>query len=302
MSCLSSWSGLNVPPSRSRRQSRVLASSERAYSASTSVSECWSTKSYEYILTEKKSDEKVALLTLNRPKALNALCDGLISDIIDACAKIDDDDSIGCIVLTGSEKAFAAGADIKEMANKSFVEAYGKNMFSNWGDINKVAKPIVGAVNGFALGGGCELMMMCDILIAGENAKFGQPEIKLGVIPGCGGTQRLVKAIGKSRAMEIILTGDMLSVDEAVQLGLVSRKVPVDQTLPEALKVASTIAQYSLPVIRACKETVNANYEMTLEEGLRFERRTFHSLFALNDQKEGMAAFIEKRKPNFTNT
>ncbi len=257
-------------------------------------------KSYEFILAERR--DKVALLTLNRPKALNALCNGIIQDLIEATTHIVHDDSVGCIVLTGSTKAFAAGADIKEMKDKTFVEAFSTNMFEEWGHIARVAKPIVAAVNGYALGGGCELMMMADIVVAGENAKFGQPEITLGVIPGCGGTQRLVRAIGKSKAMELVLTGGMIDAKQAEKGGLVSKVVPTETTVQVALEMAKTIASYSLPVTAAAKETVNSAFELNLAEGLRFERRVFHSLFALQDQKEGMGAFVEKRKPKFTNT
>jgi len=257
-------------------------------------------KSYEFILAERK--DRVALLTLNRPKALNALCNGIIRDLIEATTHIARDDSVGAIVLTGSTKAFAAGADIKEMKDKTFVEAFSTNMFEEWGQIAKVAKPIVAAVNGYALGGGCELMMMADIVIAGENAKFGQPEITLGVIPGCGGTQRLVRAIGKSKAMELVLTGGMIDAKQAEKDGLVSKVVPTETTVEVALEMANKIASFSLPVAAAAKETVNAAFELNLAEGLRFERRIFHSLFALSDQKEGMGAFVEKRKPKFTNT
>ncbi|KAM3572805.1 hypothetical protein VYU27_005218 [Nannochloropsis oceanica] len=256
-------------------------------------------KSYEFILAERR--DKVALLTLNRPKALNALCNGIIQDLIEATTHIVRDDSVGCIVLTGSTKAFAAGADIKEMKDKTFVEAFSTNMFEEWGHIARVAKPIVAAVNGYALGGGCELMMMADIVVAGENAKFGQPEISLGVIPGCGGTQRLVRAIGKSKAMELVLTGGMIDAKQAEKDGLVSKVVPTDTTVQVALDMAKTIASFSLPVTAAAKETVNSAFELNLAEGLRFERRVFHSLFALQDQKEGMRAFVEKRKPKFTN-
>ncbi len=209
---------------------------------------------------------------------------------------------MGAIVLTGSTKAFAAGADIKEMASKSFVEAFSTNMFVEWGDLARVSKPIVAAVNGYALGGGCELMMMADIVVAGENAKFGQPEITLGVIPGCGGTQRLIRSIGKSKAMELVLTGGMIDAQQAEKDGLVSKVVPTEKTVEVALEMANKIASFSQPVAAAAKETVNSAYELNLAEGLRFERRIFHSLFALKDQKEGMAAFVEKRKPNFTHS
>lgn len=278
---------------------RPLAPSSTARSMTAAAGGGWE-KSYEFILAEKK--DKVALLTLNRPKALNALCNGIIRDLIEATTYIARDDSVGAIVLTGSTKAFAAGADIKEMKDKTFVEAFSTNMFEEWGQIARVAKPIVAAVNGYALGGGCELMMMADIVVAGENAKFGQPEITLGVIPGCGGTQRLVRAIGKSKAMELVLTGGMIDAKQAEKDGLVSKVVPTETTVDVALEMANKIASFSLPVAAAAKETVNAAFELNLAEGLRFERRIFHSLFALQDQKEGMGAFVEKRKPKFTNT
>ena len=230
---------------------------------------------------------------------MNALCDGLLADLIHAATAFDNNDTVGAIVITGSTKAFAAGADIKEMANKTFVESYTKNMFKNWTDITKVTKPTIAAVSGFALGGGCELAMMCDIMIASESAKFGQPEISLGVIPGCGGTQRLIRAIGKSKAMEMVLTGNMITAQEAEKAGLVCRVVPDDQLMESALKMAGKIASFSKPSVAMAKETVNAAYEMNLEEGLRFERRMFHSLFATEDQKEGMGAFIEKRSPQW---
>lgn len=253
--------------------------------------------SYEFVLAEKR--EHVGLITLNRPKALNALCDGLLADLVHAATAFDVDDSVGAIVITGSAKAFAAGADIKEMASRTYVESYTKNMFKSWTDITKVTKPTIAAVSGFALGGGCELAMMCDIMIASESAKFGQPEITLGIIPGCGGTQRLIRAVGKSKAMEMVLTGNMMSAAEAEKAGLVCRVVPDAELLDAALKMGNKIASFSRPSVAMAKETVNAAYELNLEEGCRFERRIFHSLFATEDQKEGMAAFIEKRPPQF---
>lgn len=252
---------------------------------------------FEHIKVEKK--DGIAVVTLHRPKALNALCDALMDEISRAIQDLDKDNDVGAIVLTGSEKAFAAGADIKEMANRTYMECYRNNMFAQWGDIAKAAKPTIAAVNGFALGGGCEVAMMCDMIIAGENAKFGQPEIVLGTIPGGGGTQRLVRAVGKSKAMEMILTGDTYSATDMERAGLVSRVTPKDKTLDEAVEVAKKIAGFSKPAVAMCKEAVNAAYEMTLQEGLHFERRLFHSTFATNDQKEGMAAFLEKRKPEF---
>ena len=249
--------------------------------------------SYEYIKAEVKGN--AGLITLNRPKALNALCDGLLDDVIHAARVFDKDDNIGAIVITGSEKAFAAGADIKEMSKRTYVQCYNNNQFENWTDITKLSKPTIAAVSGFALGGGCELAMMCDIMIAAENAKFGQPEITLGVIPGCGGTQRLLRAIGKSKAMEMVLTGRMIDAAQAERDGLVCKVVPNDKLLDSALEMANKIASFSRPAVAMAKETVNASYELNLAEGLRFERRIFHSMFALDDQKEGMAAFSEKR-------
>lgn len=252
---------------------------------------------YENIIAEVRG--KVGLITLNRPKALNALCTPLLNDLVHAARAFDADDNVGAIVITGSKKAFAAGADIKEMATKEFADVYTNNMFCNWMDVTKIVKPTIAAVSGYALGGGCELAMMCDIMIASESAKFGQPEVTLGVIPGCGGTQRLVRAIGKSKAMELCLTGGMIDAAQAERDGLVSRVVSDDDLLDEALKTGEKIASFSRPTVAMVKETVNASYEMTLAEGLRFERRIFHSSFALKDQKEGMDAFVNKRKPEW---
>ncbi|RHY31851.1 hypothetical protein DYB32_003105, partial [Aphanomyces invadans] len=253
----------------------------------------------EYIKTDVQG--KVGIITLNRPKALNALCDGLINEVNAEAKNFDKDPNISAIIVTGSEKAFAAGADIKEMATREFIEVYNTTMFANWGDITKIQKPVIAAVNGFALGGGCELAMLCDMIIAGDGAKFGQPEIKLGTIPGCGGTQRLIRAVGKSKAMHMILTGDMIDALQAERDGLVAKVVPADKLLEEALAVANKIAAYSQPITRMAKEAVNASYEMTLQESIKYEARLFYSSFATHDQKEGMAAFIEKRKPNFKN-
>jgi len=253
----------------------------------------------EYEFIEAEITGKTGLITLNRPKALNALCDGLLDDLIHAARAFDDDKNVGAIVITGNPKAFAAGADIKEMSTRNFVECYTKNMFANWGDVAKLVKPTIAAVSGFALGGGCELAMMCDIIIASESAKFGQPEIKLGVIPGCGGTQRLIRAVGKSKAMEMCLTGNMIDAHRAERDGLVAKVVPDDKLLESALEMSETIASFSQPAVAMAKETVNASYELTLNEGLRFERRIFHSMFSLKDQKEGMSAFVEKRQANW---
>jgi len=253
---------------------------------------------YENILVETRG--RVGLITLNRPKALNALNDALMDELGDALAQFDADENIGCIVLTGSDKAFAAGADIGAMKDWSYMDVYKSGYITrNWERIRLVRKPVIAAVAGFALGGGCELSMMCDFIIAAETAKFGQPEIKLGIIPGAGGTQRLPRAVGKSKAMDMVLTARMMDAAEAERAGLVSRVVPLDKLLDEALAAASQICEYSLPVVMAAKESVNRAYESTRNEGILFERRAFHSLFASEDQKEGMAAFVEKRKPKF---
>jgi len=248
------------------------------------------------------SKKNVALIRLNRPKQLNALCDALIKDINEALKIIESDSHLKVVIITGSEKAFAAGADIKEMSSQTYQTAYSGNMLSDWNNITSIRKPIIAAVNGFALGGGCELAMMCDIIIAGDKAQFGQPEIKLGTIPGCGGTQRLVRAVGKSLAMELILTGDRISAQQALQSGLVSRVVPAQDLVNEAVKLADKIAAFSTPIVFLAKESVNAAFNQTLDSGIQFERRLFHSTFAMNDQKEGMKAFVEKRDPNFTDS
>jgi len=254
---------------------------------------------YETIIVETRG--KVGLITLNRPKALNALNSEVLKEVVAAVNGFGSNPGIGAMVITGSEKAFAAGADIKEMQAIAFVDAYVQDFFVGWEDLTRVRKPIIAAVAGYALGGGCELAMMCDFIIAADNARFGQPEITLGVMPGMGGSQRLTRFVGKSKAMDMCLTGRMMDAAEAERCGLVSRVVPVGELVEEALKAASKIADFSLPSVMMAKEAVNRAYETTLAEGLRFERRLFHSLFALDDQKEGMAAFAEKRKPNFTN-
>jgi len=254
---------------------------------------------YENILVETKG--RVGIIRLNRPQALNALSTKLKAEFSAAIDAFEADDAIGCMLVTGSEKAFAAGADIREMADKSFIEAYMGNFAGTWDRAAHTRKPIVAAVAGFALGGGCELAMQCDLIIAADNAKFGQPEIKLGVIPGIGGTQRLTRAVGKSKAMDMILTGRMMDAAEAERSGLVARVVPLAQLMDEAMKVADTIASMSLPSVLAAKEAINRAFETSLAEGVVFERRIFHSLFATEDQKEGMAAFIEKRPPKFKN-
>jgi enoyl-CoA hydratase len=255
---------------------------------------------YQNILVETRG--AVGLITFNRPKALNALCDALVRELGAALDAFEDDDAVGAIVLTGSERAFAAGADIKEMAGKSFVDCYVEDFITDgWERVTTCRKPIIAAVAGFALGGGCEMAMMCDTIIAAESAKFGQPEITLGIIPGSGGTQRLTRAVGKAKAMELVLTGRTMDAAEAERGGLVSRVVPNDKLLEEALKIGAQIAGLSRPSVLAAKEAVNRAFETTLAEGVRFERRLFHALFATEDQKEGMAAFIEKRKPAFKN-
>ncbi len=252
---------------------------------------------YEMIDTETHGH--AALIRLNRPEALNALCDQLTSELNDALLGFEKDDAIKAIVITGSEKAFAAGADIKEMIDQSFPTSYTADFLAHWHKVADARKPVIAAVAGWALGGGCELAMMCDFIIAGDNAKFGQPEIKLGIIPGAGGTQRLVRAVGKAKAMEMILTGRVIDAEEAERAGLVSRVVPANDLVDEALSVAQEIAKLSLPAVMMAKECVDAAFETPLEHGLRFERRMFHTTFATQDQKEGMRAFIDKREANF---
>ncbi|ASP35486.1 enoyl-CoA hydratase [Labrenzia sp. VG12] len=254
---------------------------------------------YENIRVEKRG--KVGLITLDRPKALNALNSDLIAELGTALDGFDADDRIGCVVITGSEKAFAAGADIKEMQPHNFATAYQTDLITPFDRVSRNRKPIIAAVAGYALGGGCELAMLCDFIIAADTAKFGQPEITLGVIPGAGGTQRLTRFVGKSKAMEMVLTGRMMDAEEAERSGLVSRIVPADDLLEEALKAADKIADFSLPVVLMAKESVDRAYETTLAEGVRFERRVFQALFALEDQNEGMTAFTEKRSPDFRN-
>src|SRR5271156_2070967 len=256
------------------------------------------TKAYETILVEQ--DERVGTITLNRPKALNALNSQVMLEVTTAAAEFDADPGIGAIILTGNEKAFAAGADIKEMSDLSFADVFAADFFAQWAQFAATRTPTIAAVAGYALGGGCELAMMCDLLIAADTAKFGQPEIKLGVLPGMGGSQRLTRAIGKAKAMDLILTGRTIDAAEAERSGLVSRVVPADDLLTEAKALATTISQMSLSAARMAKEAVNRAFESTLSEGLLYERRLFHSTFATDDQSEGMAAFIEKRPPNFT--
>jgi enoyl-CoA hydratase len=252
---------------------------------------------HQHLIVETKG--RVGVVRLNRPDALNALNGALMTELTAAVDAFEADAGIGCILLTGSDKAFAAGADIKEMATKSYMEAFMGNFAATWDPPARARKPIIAAVAGFALGGGCELAMHCDIIIAADNARFGQPEIKLGVIPGMGGTQRLVRAVGKAKAMEMILTGRMMDAAEAERAGLVARVVPLAELMNEAMKTAETIASLSLPSVMVAKEAVNRAFEASLAEGLTFERRVFHALFATDDQKEGMAAFVEKRPPQF---
>jgi len=254
---------------------------------------------FETIILEKKG--KVGLVTLNRPDALNALNSQVIEELGAALDELEADAKIGCIVITGSERAFAAGADIKEMQSKTFVEAYTEDFLSSWGRVESCRKPVIAAVAGYALGGGCELAMMCDFILAADTAVFGQPEINLGVMPGAGGTQRLTRFVGKSKSMEMSLTGRRMKADEAESSGLVSRVVPANELIDEAMKVAESIASNSAPAVMMTKEAINRAYETTLAEGVRFERRAFFSLFSTEDQKEGMQAFIDKREPNFKN-
>lgn len=254
---------------------------------------------YENIISETR--DAVGIITLNRPKALNALNSQLIDELNAALSAFQEDSSVGCVVIAGNEKAFAAGADIHEMKDKTFTDVYLGNFLGTWDDVTEFRKPIIAAVSGYCLGGGCELAMMCDFIIAADTAKFGQPEITLGVIPGAGGTQRLARFVGKAKAMDMVLTGRLMEAVEAERCGLVSRIVPVEKLLEEAVNAAAKIASFSQPVVMMAKEAVNRAFETSLAEGLRFERRLIHSMFALDDQKEGMSAFVEKRKPDFKN-
>ncbi|AXJ09698.1 enoyl-CoA hydratase [Arthrobacter sp. PM3] len=255
------------------------------------------TEQYANILVERRG--RVGLVTLNRPEALNALNKATMDEVVQAVTVMDTDPDVGAVVVTGSAKAFAAGADIKEMQSKGYMDMYAADWFRGWEDFTRLRIPVIAAVSGFALGGGCELAMMCDFIIAGDNAKFGQPEINLGVLPGMGGSQRLTRAVGKSKAMDMILTGRFMDAGEAERAGLVSRVVPAADVVDEALKAAAVIASKSKPVAMVAKEAVNAAFETGLAQGVLFERRVFHSLFATADQKEGMAAFTEKRQPEF---
>lgn len=252
---------------------------------------------YRNIMVERRG--RVGLVTLNRPSALNALNTALMNELVEAVTDMDRDPGVGAVVITGSTKAFAAGADIKEMSANTYMDMYAADWFRHWEDLTRLRIPVIAAVSGFALGGGCELAMMADFIIAGDNAKFGQPEINLGVIPGMGGSQRLTRAVGKAKAMDMVLTGRFMDAQEAERSGLVSRVVPAAEVIEEALKAAETIASKSKPAAMVAKEAVNAAFEMGLAQGVLFERRVFHSLFATEDQKEGMAAFTEKREPEF---
>ena len=255
---------------------------------------------YENILVDTRG--KVGLITLNRPQALNALSPALMRELGAALTAFEADDAIGAIVLTGTDKAFAAGADIKAMKDLGYMDVYKSDYITaEWETLARCRKPVIAAVAGYALGGGCEIAMMCDFILAADNAKFGQPEINLGILPGAGGTQRLPRFVGKAKAMEMVLTGRMMDAAEAERCGLVSRVIPADQLLEDAIKTAQKIAELSLPVVMMAKESVNRAFETTLSEGVRFERRLFHSCFGIEDQKEGMAAFVEKRKPAFKN-
>ncbi|MFC6997645.1 enoyl-CoA hydratase-related protein [Rufibacter roseus] len=253
----------------------------------------------EYIIVTEQARPQVALIQLNRPKELNALNLQLMGELRDALKELDDNDQVRAIVITGNERAFAAGADIKQMAGKTAVDMLNIDQFSTWDQIKKTKKPIIAAVSGFALGGGCELAMTCDMIVASETAQFGQPEIKIGVMPGAGGTQRLTRAIGKAKAMEMVLTGKFISATEAERCGLINKVVPVELYLEEAFKLASQIAQLAPVSVKLAKESVNRTFETHLDEGLHFERKNFYLTFASEDQTEGMNAFIEKRKPTF---
>jgi len=261
---------------------------------------CKGIQGLKFVKTEQRG--RVGIVTLNRPESLNALSDGLMADLGKALDAMDRDDGVGCIIVTGEGRAFAAGADIKEMTDKNFVDMNSSDKIEPWMVIAKIRTPIIAAVNGVAFGGGCEVAMMADMIIASDKAKFGQPEIKIGTIPGAGGTQRLTKAVGKSKAMEMCLTGNPITAQEALTYGLVSAVVPGEKLMESALKVANDIANLSKPVVLLAKESVNASYETSLQQGVRFERRLFHSTFALKDQKEGMAAFVEKRPPKWSHT
>lgn len=282
--------------SRTVRALHPAAASSRLISTGTPLS-------YEYILTDKRGEkENVGVITLNRPRALNALCDGLMAEVSEALKEYENDSNVGAVVITGSEKVFAAGADIAEMQNLTFDQCFKGGFLSHWDHIANAKKPVIAAVNGYALGGGCEVAMMCDIIYAGEKAQFGQPEINLGTIPGAGGTQRLIRAIGKSKAMEMILTGERMSALEAEKHGLVSKVVPVNELVNEAVKLGEKISGMSKMAVAMAKQAVNAANNLPLDEGLRCEKRLFHSTFATQDQKIGMTAFLQKKKPEWTDS
>lgn len=292
----------NIAKIFASRAQCVLQAAARQPQVATRFSSSSTNNNWEYIKTEVAGEGKnVAVITLNRPKALNALCNGLMKELSTALQQFSKDKTISAIVLTGSEKAFAAGADIKEMVGNTYSQCIQGNFLNDWTEVARTQKPIIAAVNGYALGGGCELAMMCDIIYAGDKAKFGQPEIALGTIPGAGGTQRLTRVVGKSKAMEMCLTGNMIGAQEAEKLGLASKVVPADQLLGEAVKLGEKIGTHSNLIVQLCKEAVNTAYETTLQEGLKFERRTFHATFSTADRKEGMTAFAEKRPAKFTN-
>lgn len=256
-----------------------------------------------YVLVERIKDSRVAVVRLNRPKALNALCDDLVNQMNEEMTLLDKDESVGCIVLTGSEKAFAAGADLKEMSSRpDYATVMEQGMLESWENLTQIKTPIIAAVSGYALGGGCELAMMCDIIIASADAQFGQPEVAVGTIPGCGGTQRLVRAVGKSKAMQWILTGERFSAEEAEKAGLISKVVKKEELMGEALKMAEKIASFSRPISRLAKTCVNSAFETSLREGVNLEKRLFHGSWGLNDRTEGMKAFVEKRSPKWTNS
>ncbi|XP_059585686.1 enoyl-CoA hydratase, mitochondrial [Alligator mississippiensis] len=284
-------------PARARAPARFLLPPAPP---SAGARHCAAGSQFQYIMVQKKgTKQNIGVIQLNRPKALNALCDGLMNEMKVALDLFENDPQVGAIVITGNEKAFAAGADIKEMQNSTFQECYRSNFLAGWNRVSTVRKPVIAAVNGYALGGGCELAMMCDIIYAGEKAQFGQPEILLGTIPGSGGTQRLTRAVGKSLAMEMVLTGDRISAQEAKEAGLVSKIFPVEKLLEEAISCGEKIAGNSKLVVAIAKEAVNAAFETTLSEGNKTEKRLFYATFATDDRKEGMTAFVEKRKANF---
>nr|XP_054762550.1 enoyl-CoA hydratase, mitochondrial-like [Lytechinus pictus] len=287
---------------------QVITSASRNFLVSTarnaltvpSMTRCLATGAYENIIVDHVGENKnVGLIKLNRPKALNALKDDLMKEVAQALDVFEEDASVGAIVLTGSEKAFAAGADIKEMSSKTFQQTIGGNFLESWSRLSKAKKPTIAAVHGFALGGGCEVAMMCDIIYAGEKASFGQPEILLGLIPGAGGTQRLPRAVGKSLAMEMVLSGDRINAQQALQAGLVSKIYPTEELLDKAIALGEKISKNSKLINALCKEAVNTSYELTLNEGMHFEKRLFHACFGTEDAREGMGAFVEKRPANF---